>query len=114
VKDTLCWHCRNVGKRLCPWDDSKGQEPTPGWDAVKVPWGKAFTYIVRDCPLKDIEEIDPNRGRKEHIKGSVNMERLAELIVANWSIFEIAEELDIDVCTVSEYKRRMKEAGVWE
>lgn len=59
--ETICWNCKNVGKRLCPWDDSKGSEPTPGWTAIPQTLHLdrkrvGTSYIVLECPLADLEE----------------------------------------------------------
>lgn len=108
MKTTLCWNCANVGKGLCPWDESRGVTPVPGWDAEQVPWGNTVSYIVKACPLAVLEDNDPNRGCNPRTTGKVDMEYFKQLLDENLSIFQIAEIFEVDIVTVSAWKRRVR------
>lgn len=94
-EETICWRCRNAGCRVCPWDESKGSEPTPGWTAIPqiLPAGKRLvrSYLVLDCPLADLEEFEPNRGRKE--KETLDDDLIESMLEQGFTVNKIASEL---------------------
>ena len=46
-KATLCWDCRNAGRRTCSW--SKDFQPVEGWNARKTS-SNFGSYLVIECP----------------------------------------------------------------
>lgn len=113
-RETLCWHCRKVGKSLCPWDASRGTVPTPGWTAIPAELyiqGKTnvISYTVLDCPLKDIEDPEDRRGYNSNAPTCVNLELFEQMVRDGYSIYQIARKLNISETTVSRRKKELKE-----
>lgn len=109
-QETLCWRCRNVGKRICLWDDSKGSEPTPGWTAIpqilQVDKRIVQSYIVVDCPMVDLENIEPNRGRKQ--KEVLDEDLVESMIDAGFSTYKITQELCTSWDAVDAIRKRIE------
>lgn len=108
---TKCWFCMRPGTRSCPWDDSKGSIPTPGWTAIPTPLliqgkGIVTSYHVIDCPLfvEDKRTAEPVKTKPTVMED----EELKAYLAKGFSDEKISGLVGLSVSTVRQRRQKMK------
>lgn len=109
---TKCWFCKRPGTRSCPWDDSKGNVPVPGWTAVETKLliqGKGYvkTYHIIDCPMFD---EDLRMSAPQETKPTLlSLDKMQAYMKHGYTNNEITRLTGLSVSAIKQKRRRIKE-----
>lgn len=109
---TRCWFCRRPGTRSCPWDDSKGIVPVPGWKAIETKLliqgkGHVKSYHIIDCPMfvEDQRMMVP-QGTKPTL---LSLDQMRAYTEQGYTNDKIARLTGLSLSSIKQKRRKLRE-----